>query len=278
MPPKAAPQPPPPNSQDVTTSSPLPTTPKPYAHILQPVPGTNKIKKIPTAGLTAARQMLLSTTRAPLSRAVRKSNPITPLTIRKAAAQYGGSKSSIARHLRALKETNEPYFSDKLPGRPRAITSAENEALLDFCRSLPVNLLGNTALIRLAVNELRARRKPFPEGPVHNRYVARWIKEQPELMAGEQGGEEGRAGKRVVESRKVDFELSEEGVRGWFDRYERDRGTVGGDGEGTVVVSVDGVRRVDGSGRVVDGFTRGLGDGYVDGTGNGYGAGTGDAA
>ncbi|KAB5578683.1 hypothetical protein GE09DRAFT_1090669 [Coniochaeta sp. 2T2.1] len=135
--------------------------------------------RVPQAGLLAARALLAHNQR--VSSFSRSSAPRKKMSIRDAATKWGASKTAIARHLKALTETNKPFASDKPPGRPRALTASEEEALAAFCVYLAQgNCMGNIPLVHKAANELRARRQP-PMGPCHRRWVCRWLMERRDL-------------------------------------------------------------------------------------------------
>lgn len=144
------------------------------------------------------------------------------MTIRDAAAKWNCSKTTVARHVKALLETNRPFASDRPPGRPRALTSEEEEALAAFCVYLAQgNCMGNIPLVHKAANELRARRNP-PMGPCHRRWVCRWLMERKDLTL--------RNIPRADRQYRIEG-AEEEVVRGFFDRYfaekiERDRRAV----------------------------------------------------
>lgn len=144
------------------------------------------------------------------------------MTIRDAAAKWNCSKTTVARHLKALLETNRPFASDRPPGRPRALAVDEEEALAAFCVYLAQgNCMGNIPLVHKAANELRARRNP-PMGPCHRRWVCRWLVERTDLT--------------LRNIPRADRQYRVEGpeevvVKGFFDRYfadkvERDRRAV----------------------------------------------------
>ncbi|KAJ9149731.1 hypothetical protein NKR19_g5504 [Coniochaeta hoffmannii] len=195
---------PPQPSPSTSHSAPHPQSSKP--------PQPNRPVYPPEAGLLAARALVNHNRR--VEGLSRSSAPKRRMSIRDAAAKWNASKTTVARHVRALLETDRPHRSDNPPGRPRALTRTEEDALAAFCVYLARgNCMGNIPLVHRAANELRARRTP-PMGPCHRRWVCRWLMEREDLTlrniprADRQYRIEG--GEEVV-------------VKGFFDQYFKEK-------------------------------------------------------
>ncbi len=81
------------------------------------------------------------------------------MSIRDARGEVGVSKTAVARQLKSLGRDGPPLRAGPGPGRPRALTRAEEDALAAFCVYLAQgNGMGQHTLVHRAANELRARR------------------------------------------------------------------------------------------------------------------------
>ena len=105
----------------------------------------------------------------------------TVLSLKRAAMHYGGSKTATFRQLASFRETGHELRPQLARGRPRALTTAEEDALIAYATTLfHGRFPAFISMLEDAANSLRALRTPSC-GPVGQRWIARWLADHPEL-------------------------------------------------------------------------------------------------
>lgn len=157
-------------------------------------------------GLNAAK------TRAALSRQVAASKGTPKESLRAFCRRKKLPLTSVHRHFQALQKTGLPAVSFRPNGRPRALTDAEDSALVAYIVELEnAGVYASIPMVVAAANELRASRKP-PEGPVGKGWYGRWIKDHGELKT---------SATQPVEASRLGFEAHADIVAGWFERAKQ---------------------------------------------------------
>ena len=140
--------------------------------------------------------------------------PKTPIvTIASLARQYNVSRTMITRHVKALEE-GRPYgaSSPRSDGRPRALTDAEDSAVVNFAIWLErCGCPAPAAAIVAAANELRATRVP-PADALNKNWLPRWLADHPELTKTKYI--------RPRELPRASVEADPSHIVTFFDRYE----------------------------------------------------------
>ena len=135
----------------------------------------------------------------------------TVLSIRKAAMRYGGSKSLTYCQLASLRETGHELRSQRARGRPRALTTAEEDALIAYATTLfHGRFPAFASMLKDAANSLQALRTPS-YGPVAKRWISRWLADHPELKL---------TTFRAIDIKRRIFKLNDISVNDFFDRLE----------------------------------------------------------
>ena len=158
-------------------------------------------------GLEAALHILRCEQRCHLRRKA-SSLPGKPPTIREAADLFQTSRSSIQRHLSALKKTGKPYTRGGTNGRPRLLSNAEEDAIVAYtirCQTAGIPV-GREQLVD-AANTLRSHRE-VPAGPVGEKWYPGFMVDHPELR---------KATQKPVEVARKSFELQSKALDRWFE-------------------------------------------------------------
>jgi hypothetical protein len=116
-----------------------------------------------------------------LERARRNNRDIGPKpSLRFAEKQFGASKTSISRHLNALKATGRPALSSRPVGHPPVLTPDEDRALVAYIRYLAATgPFPGKKRIENAANALLARRG---RRPASHMWYKRWKKTHEEEL------------------------------------------------------------------------------------------------
>ena len=88
---------------------------------------------------------------------------------------YGGTKTATFRQLASFRETGHELRPQLARGRPRALTTAEEDALIAYATTLfHGRFPAFISMLEDAANSLRSLRTPSC-GPVGQRWIARWL-------------------------------------------------------------------------------------------------------
>jgi hypothetical protein len=170
---------------------------------------------IDCAGLRAAKRYLNLKARFDNPQRRKLSGPYTSKapTIRGVAKSMGVSFNLVSKYLQKIKAMElGGEFESRPVGRPRRLTTAQDDALLTYAITLQrIGLGARPAMIQEAANRLLRRSDPTSK-PLSRMWYRRWKMDHPELR---------EAVYKPVEANRTAFEANISNIHTFFDCTEQ---------------------------------------------------------